>query len=76
LPSSDGGARMFRKYHMELFRFGVHVLHDQGLAEEMVQQTFIKFCRRARNYDPGRGPVRGWLFRMARTTARLQILRC
>ena len=46
LPSSDSGARMFRKYHMELLRFGVHVLHDQGLAEEMVQETFIKFAGR------------------------------
>jgi DNA-directed RNA polymerase specialized sigma24 family protein len=27
---------------MELFRFGFHVLHDQGLADEMVQETFIK----------------------------------
>ena len=26
---------------MELFRFGFHVLHDEGLAEEMVQETFI-----------------------------------
>jgi hypothetical protein len=36
---------------MELFRFGFHVLHDQGLAEEMVQETFIKFCQRAGSYD-------------------------
>jgi len=67
----DGEAarRLYRKYRMELFRFGVHVLHDQGLAEEMVQETFIKFCQQAGRYDPGRGPVRGWLFTMARTTA-------
>ena len=54
---------------MELFRFGSHVLRDQGLAEEMVQETFIKFCQQARNYDPGRGPVRAWLFTMARSVA-------
>src|SRR5262249_34725806 len=54
---------------MELFRFGVHVLHDQGLAEEMVQETFIRFCQRARTYDASRGPVRGWLFTMARSAA-------
>ena len=67
--SDDAARRLYRKYHVELFRFGVHVLHDQGLAEEMVQETFIKFCRQARNYDPVRGPVRGWLFTMARSTA-------
>ena len=61
--------RLYRKYHMELFRFGFHVLHDQGLAEEMVQETFIKFCQQASKYDANRGPVRGWLFTMARSAA-------
>ena len=45
------------------------MLHDQGLAEEMVQETFIKFCQQARKYDASRGPVRGWLFTMARSVA-------
>ena len=65
----DAARRLYRKYRMELFRFGVHVLHDQGLAEEMVQETFIKFCQQAGRYDPGRGPVRGWLFTMAKSAA-------
>ena len=65
----DAARRLYRKYRMELFRFGFHVLHDQGLAEEMVQETFIKFCQQARNYDASRGPVRGWLFTMARSAA-------
>ena len=38
----DATRRLYRKYRMELFRFGFHVLHDQGLADEMVQETFIK----------------------------------
>ena len=65
----DAARRLYRKYRMELFRFGVHVLRDQGLAEEMVQETFIRFCRQARNYSADRGPVRGWLFTMARSAA-------
>ena len=65
----DAARRLYRKYRMALFRFGVHVLHDQGLAEEMVQETFIKFCQQARNYKANRGPVRGWLFTMARSSA-------
>jgi DNA-directed RNA polymerase specialized sigma24 family protein len=47
----DAARRLYRKYRKELFRFGFHVLHDQGLAEEMVQETFIKFCRQAPNYQ-------------------------
>jgi RNA polymerase sigma-70 factor, ECF subfamily len=61
--------RLYRKYRMELFRFGFHILHDQGLAEEMVQETFIKFCQQASKYDANRGPVRGWLFTIARSAA-------
>ena len=65
----DAARRLYRKYQMELFRFGFHVLGNQGLAEEMVQETFIKFCRQAGRYDPGRGPVRAWLFTMAKSAA-------
>lgn len=65
----EAARRLYRKYRMELFRFGVHVLHDQGLAEEMVQETFIKFWQQADRYDAGRGPVRGWLFTMAKSVA-------
>ena len=65
----DAARRLYRKYRMELFRFGIHVLRDQGLAEEMVQETFIRFCQRARTYDASRGPVRGWLFTMAKSAA-------
>jgi len=28
----DAARRLYRKYRMELFRFGVHVLNDHGLA--------------------------------------------
>ncbi len=65
----DAARRLYRKYRKELFRFGFHVLHDQGLAEEMMQETFIKFCQQAPNYRVDRGPVRGWLFTMARSAA-------
>jgi RNA polymerase sigma-70 factor (ECF subfamily) len=65
----DAARKIYRKYRMELFRFGFHVLHDEGLAEEMVQETFIKFCQQAGRYDANRGPVRAWLFTMARSAA-------
>jgi RNA polymerase sigma-70 factor, ECF subfamily len=67
--NDDAARRLYRKYRTEPFRFGVYVLHDQGLAEEMVQETFIRFCPQASDYAAGRGPVRGWLFAMARSAA-------
>ena len=65
----DAARRLYRKYHRELFRFGFHVLGNQGLAEEMVQETLVKFCQQAKNYDASRGPVRGWLFTIAKSAA-------
>jgi RNA polymerase sigma-70 factor, ECF subfamily len=65
----DAARRLYRKYKMELFRFGFHVLGNQGLAEEMVQETFIKFCQQARRYDASRGPVRAWLFTIAKSAS-------
>lgn len=65
----DAARRRYRKYRREPFRFGVYVLHDQGLAGEMVQETLIRFCPRAGSYAAGRGPVRGGLFAAARPAA-------
>jgi RNA polymerase sigma-70 factor (ECF subfamily) len=65
----DAARRLYRKYHMDLWRFGFHVLGNQGLADEMVQETFAKFCQQAGRYDANRAPVRAWLFTMAKSTA-------
>jgi hypothetical protein len=32
----DAARRLYRKYRMELFRFGFQVLHDEELADEIV----------------------------------------
>jgi len=69
VSDEDAARRLYRKYQMELFRFGLHVLRDQGLAEEMVQETFIKFCQQAGRYDAQRGPVRAWPFTIAKSAA-------
>jgi RNA polymerase sigma-70 factor (ECF subfamily) len=34
-----------------------------------VQETFIKFCQQAGRYDAQRGPVRAWLFTIAKSAA-------
>ncbi len=35
----------------------------------MMQETFVKFWQQAGRYDADRGPVRGWLFTMAKSVA-------
>ena len=31
---------LYRRYAKNLYRFGLHMLGDEGLAEEMVQESF------------------------------------
>jgi RNA polymerase sigma-70 factor (ECF subfamily) len=38
---------------------------DRTAAEEITQDVFVAIWRNARSYDPGRGPVRPWLLRIA-----------
>ena len=55
----DAARRIYRKYHMERFRFGVHVRRDHGLAEEMLRETFMKFCPAGEELRPGPRPGAG-----------------
>jgi len=41
-------------------------LNDDGLAEEAVQETFLRAWRAADRYDPQRSSLRTWMFAIAR----------
>jgi len=62
-------AELYRRYSGRLYRFGVHVLGDAGLAEEMVQECFVRLWRTAGRYSSDRGSVAAYLFVIARSTA-------
>ena len=48
---------LYRRYSKRLYRFGVQSLGDSGLAEEMVQETFVRLWRTAGRFDSARGSV-------------------
>jgi RNA polymerase sigma-70 factor (ECF subfamily) len=50
----------------ELYRFAVRALGDNGAAEEVVQETFLRAWRSGDRFDPGLGSLRTWLFAIAR----------
>lgn len=50
----------------ELFGFALRSLGDRGLAEEVVQETFVRAWRSREKFDEGRGSRRTWLFAIAR----------
>ncbi len=45
------------------------MLGDEGLAEDMVQETFPRLWRSAGRYEPDRGSVGAYLFVIARSAA-------
>jgi RNA polymerase sigma-70 factor (ECF subfamily) len=50
----------------ELYRMAHRALNDGSLAEEAVQETFLRAWRAADRYDPKRGSLRSWMFVIAR----------
>jgi len=50
----------------ELFGFAVRSLGDAGLAEEAVQETFVRAWRAGDRFDPQIGSLRTWLFAILR----------
>ena len=60
---------LYRRYHKNLFRFGIQMLRDEGLAEDMVQETFQRLWRSAGRMDSDPGTVGAFLFTIARSAA-------
>ena len=50
----------------ELFGFALRSLGDRGLAEEAVQETFLRAWRSGERFDPELGSLRTWLFAIVR----------
>jgi RNA polymerase sigma-70 factor, ECF subfamily len=50
----------------ELYGFAVRSLGDTGLAEEAVQETFLRAWRAGDRFDPQIGSLRTWLFAILR----------
>jgi RNA polymerase sigma-70 factor, ECF subfamily len=57
---------VYDRYGGELFGFALRALEDRQLAEEVVQETFVRAWRSAGQFDPARGTLRTWLFAIAR----------
>jgi len=72
LASGDAGeplAGLYRIYAARLFGLGLGLLGDRGMAEEMVQETFVRLWRSAPRYDPHKGTVKTFAFTIARRVA-------
>jgi RNA polymerase sigma-70 factor (ECF subfamily) len=72
IAAGDSGAPMtelYRRYAGRLYRYGLRVLGDAGLAEETVQECFFRLWRTAGRFDARRGSVAAYLVVLVRSAA-------
>jgi RNA polymerase sigma-70 factor (ECF subfamily) len=62
-------AELYRRYAGRLYRYALQALGDAGLAEETVQECFVRLWRTAGQFDPRRGSVAAYLIVLARSAA-------
>lgn len=60
---------LYEHYSDSLFGVIFKVTKNEELAEDALQETFIKIWKNAHKYDPKKAKLFTWLFRIARNTA-------
>jgi RNA polymerase sigma-70 factor (ECF subfamily) len=66
LASDEGVRAVYAAHGPELYRFAQRSLGDRGLAEEAVQETFVRAWQAADRFDDSLGSLRTWLFAIVR----------
>ncbi len=66
VTGEEGARALYRAYGDELYRFALTRLKDPALAEEVVQDVFLRAWRYRDRFDPERASQRTWLFEIAR----------
>lgn len=66
LGTDDGVRSVYAAHGSELFRFARRALGDDGLAEDAVQETFVRAWQAAGRFDERLGSLRTWLFAILR----------
>ncbi len=62
-------SELYDRYGHTVFGVGLRILGDRSLAEELVQEVFLKVWRSSRAFDPSRGSFSTWLYRITRSCA-------
>jgi RNA polymerase sigma-70 factor (ECF subfamily) len=60
---------LYDRYASRVYALALRILREPMMAEEAVQDTFLKVWNHAREYQPQRSALRIWLLTIARRTA-------
>ena len=67
----DRGAlrRLYDVEVRQMLGVALRIVRQRALAEDIVQDAFVKVWERARSFDPQRGSGRGWVYSIVRHAA-------
>src|SRR5918912_4572761 len=62
-------SKLYDRYSRTVFGVGLKILGNRSMAEELVQEVFLKVWRSSGTFDPARGSFSTWLYRVTRSVA-------
>jgi RNA polymerase sigma-70 factor, ECF subfamily len=69
LQDSEGFRAAYAEHHRTVYATAFRILGDPALAQDVVQDVFMRLWRRPGSYDAGRGELGAYLRLMARSRA-------
>ena len=66
---TGGLETLYDRYHAMAYALALRITTETGLAEDVVQDSFLGVWRNAARYDEPKGSVRGWLLAIVRHRA-------
>jgi RNA polymerase sigma-70 factor, ECF subfamily len=62
-------SKLYDRYNRTVFGVGLRIIGDRSMAEELVQEVFLKVWRSSSTFDSSRGSFSTWLYRVTRSCA-------
>jgi RNA polymerase sigma-70 factor, ECF subfamily len=62
-------SKLYDRYSRTVFGVGLKILSDRSMAEELVQEVFLKVWRSSNTFDSARSSFSTWLYRVMRSVA-------
>lgn len=66
---AEGVAGLYDRHAAMVFGLALRVTNDHGLAEDVVQDTFVSVWQSASSFDPARASARTWILTIAHRRA-------